>query len=82
MKDSRQSATEVIEYFDEWLGLPRYEYFGTVHLFSLRLPPEMLTKAAFIAMDKIPKGHVDGFKYFCGVCHQMIRDREEWLVSN
>jgi hypothetical protein len=45
------------------------------------LTPEEVLEAVWIAQAKLPQGGIDAFKYFCGVCHNMIREqkiRQSW----
>ena len=65
----------------EWLGLPEDDYKPKVYLFAQRLRPEDVLEAVWIAQARLPSGGMPAFKYFCGVCHNMIREqriRNSW----
>lgn len=76
------AAEQVLAHMDEWLGLSPSTYTATVRLFALRLPPEKLVEALWIAMDKKKDGGMEAFKYFCGVCNKMVRQQSEELRRN
>jgi predicted PP-loop superfamily ATPase len=65
-----------------WLDLPERSYKPAVYLFAQRLPAVEVLAAVEIARAKIPQGSVDGFKYFCGICHSKIRERKIQLSWN
>jgi hypothetical protein len=71
---SREAAAEVLEHMQDWLGLSESTYKAAVMLFALRLPPEKLIEAFWLAQCRKPNGGLDGFKYFCGICHSMRRE--------
>jgi hypothetical protein len=77
-----EAVAEVLRDFHAWSGLPPRNYTGSVKLFARRMPPDMLLEAACIAMSYKPEGGDIGFRYFCGICHNMIRDRQKWLDRN
>lgn len=64
-----------LQIMDEWLKLPPQDYRRTVLSFTIKLPSDELLDAVLIARVKKPEGGRDGFKYFCGVCHNKIRER-------
>ena len=72
---------QALRVIGEWLRLPEDHYKAQVYLFAQRLPPENVLEAVWIAQAKLPDGGASGFKYFCGVCHNMIREqriRQSW----
>ena len=80
--DQQAAAREVLAEMQDWLHLSLRSYKGAVFLFALRLPPDKLIEALWVAEDRIPHGGLDGFKYFCGVCHRMIREIKGDLARN
>ena len=70
---SKTAADQVIAHMEDWLRLSPRTYTATVRLFALRLPPEKLVEALWVAADRKKDGGRDAFKYFCGVCHTMLR---------
>jgi len=79
---SREAAAEVLEHMRTWLTISPKTYRPAVMLFALRLPPEMLIEALWIAQGRKPKGGMAAFKYFCGVCHTMRRELSSELSRN
>jgi hypothetical protein len=70
-----------LQIMDDWLGLPDTTYKATVYRFAYELTPEDVLEAVEIAQDKIPDGGMNGFKYFCGVCHGKLKEqriRQSW----
>ncbi|MEY2407507.1 MAG: hypothetical protein QOF48_177 [Verrucomicrobiota bacterium] len=67
---------------EDWIGLLPRIYTAPVRLFAYRLPSDKLVEAAWIAQARKPEGGIDAFKYFCGVCHGMIRERNAYLARN
>jgi hypothetical protein len=64
-----------------WIDLPESAFKATVHLFARKLPLGDLFIAIDIAHAKFPWGGEDAFKYFCGICHNKIREeqlRQSW----
>ena len=59
----------------DWINLKPCIYEVTLFRFAKRLPPEEVLEAVRIAQRKVPEGGMDGFKYFCGVCHGKIEDQ-------
>ena len=78
----RDVAQEVLSELEEWLRLPPRQYAASVHLFARRLPREMLLDAVYLAMSRLPEGDQDSFRYFCGVCWSMIRERRLAVILN
>ena len=60
---------------DAWLGLPQDTYKATVSRFGETLPPEQVLEAVKIAQAKLPEGGHSGFRYFCGVCNNMMKEK-------
>lgn len=71
---SREAAKEVLDHMPPWLGISPNTYKASVMLFALRLPPEKLIEALWIAQARKPAGGMAGFKYFCGTAHGMYRE--------
>ena len=67
---------QALRIMDEWLHLPEDDYKAKVYLFAQRLTPEDVLEAVWIAQAKLPDGGLPAFKYFCGVCHNMIREQK------
>ena len=83
MKITQQTAVrEVLAHMETWLQISPRIYTPNVHLFALRLPPEKLIEALWVAQTRIPEGDLGAFKYFCGVCHRMIREQSGQLSGN
>jgi hypothetical protein len=64
-----------LELMAVWLDLPEQHYKPTVYLFAQKLPPAAVLEAVELARAKVPFGGEDGFRYFCGVCHNKIREQ-------
>ncbi len=71
-----------LKIMDGWLGLPEKDYKAKVYMFAQRLTPEDVLDAVWIAQAKLPEGGIPGLKYFCGVCHNKIRERRIQLSWN
>ena len=50
--------------------------FQSIKLFLKRIPTQMVCEAVEITLAKIPYKSKKQFKYFCGVCWNMIREAE------
>lgn len=75
-------AEEILAEMKHWLHLPPCSYTASVRLFALQMPPEKLIKALWIAQSRKPGGGLPAFKYFCGVCHSMLREQHEGYRRN
>ena len=82
MAIAREAAAEVLTHMDKWLRLSPKTYKPAVMLFALRLPPEKLIEALWVAQSRKPDGGLDAFKYFCGVCHSMRRELSDAACRN
>lgn len=83
MNPTRQEAAcEVLAEMQNWLRLSLETYRAAVFMFAIRLPPDKLIEALWIAQSRKPKGDFDSFRYFCGVCHSMLREMKGELARN
>lgn len=83
MKPTRQeAAAEVLAEMKRWLRLSARTYTAQVQLFALKLPPGKLIEALWVAQAKKPAGGMPAWRYFCGVCHTMIRELKAEYLRN
>ncbi len=82
MANKQHPVKRVLAIMEDWLGLPQSAYKVDVYWFATRLSPEEMLEAVEIARARLPDGGINGFKYFCGVCHRMIEKRKIRLSWN
>lgn len=78
----QDAAEHVLAEMKQWLRLSPKTYTASVRLFALKLPPERLIEAMWKAQAKKPRGNSNAFRYFCGICHSMIREQNGKYLRN